>query len=209
MLYTFFALTGAIFILVGMMPELIRIARKKYGDTGPNVTSWFLWSCLSVSTLLNYLASGASPTGNSIPTYASCINPILIFTFTIVFYGNKIQKPNTREIICFCLVSLCLFLFYCFKDSRYYSQYVVYLGLFADLIAAWPLIQDVKKDPQKYRPFFWIMYSFGYALAIPSVNEPTFVNYSVPVYMSGLGILVGIPSIRYRILKRIPVKNWI
>ncbi len=203
------AVISTIIILIGVIPEIKRIINKEYGETGPNITSWFLWTCLSVSTLLNYWAAGANPKGNSMPTYASCLNPCLVLIFSVIFYGKNMQKPKKTEIICFILVAVCLILFYVFKENKQAEQYIVYLGLIADAIASWPLFSDLRQNPMKYRPFFWIMFSTGYIIAIFSIEKLIFVNFSVPIYMASLGVIMAIPTIGIRIKNKTSLMKWI
>ena len=84
-----FALVAAILAIVGNVPYLRDVIRKK---TKPHTYSWMVWSIVSGVTFFGQLAKGAGV--GAISTGASEIFTFIIFLFSLKYGFKKITKTD-------------------------------------------------------------------------------------------------------------------
>ena len=101
-----------------------------------------------------------------------------------------------------------LFLWVLVLDNEKLAQYALYIALIADATAAIPTIRFLNKNPEHDRPLMWVVYALGYGVSIFAIQNHTFSNYALPVYMTVGAVFIAYPLIRYRIRKGIEFKEW-
>lgn len=191
-------------VLLSAIPYCIRVYQ---GKIKPNPVSWFVWSLMGLALLLAYRSSGAE---DSVwPAVFGFTNPLLVLLISILKYPKNIKIPDATEWFCLVLGVISLILWYQFQDSEYLSQYALYIALFADMMALIPTFRYLLVKPKDDRPLMWLVYAFGYGISILAIQDHTFANYALPVYMSIGGTIIAIPLIIYRLKNKISIKEWL
>lgn len=88
------------------------------------------------------------------------------------------------------------------------APYALYVAIAADICAAIPTILFVWRQPDRDRPFSWVVFAMGYFLAIFAIRENTVANWILPLYMTGVSLVVAFPLALYRVRQRMPLKYW-
>jgi hypothetical protein len=156
--------------------------------------------------LLTYRSAGA--TANVWPAVFGFVNPTLI-TILSIWRHEKWKKPNLAERLCFLfgIASLVLWLF--LRQSRALSQYALCVAIAADLCAALPTIKFVWNEPDRDRPFAWVLFGIGYFLALFAAPENTFANWALPLYMTAISFSVALPLVLHRFRQNVPLGEWV
>lgn len=195
------AWSGAL-VFLSIIPYAIRTYE---GKIQPVPTTWSLWTLIGLAVLLTYRSSGAE--ANAWPAVFGFVNPILI-TILSVWKGSRWKKPSRAERFCFLfgVVSLAMWIF--MRRNPNLAQYALYVALIADVCAAIPTIIFVWREPDRDRPFAWVLFAFGYFLAVFAIPENTVANWILPLYMSLLALVVAFPLALHRLHHRIPLRHW-
>jgi hypothetical protein len=88
------AIVASILAVVGNVPYLFDIVRKK---VRPHPYTWFVWSIVSCIIFFGQLAKGAGI--NALPTAASEIFTIVIFLFSLQYGFKKIHRIDTLFLV--------------------------------------------------------------------------------------------------------------
>ena len=129
-------LISGLLVMASIIPYAIRTYQKKIH---PNLVSWSIWAVLGLALLLTYRSSGA--TTNVWPAVFGFTNPLLITILT--FWRGEKKKPNELEIVCLVVGVLAIVLWWFVRDSKYLSQYALYVAIAADFCAVIPTIAFV------------------------------------------------------------------
>ena len=196
-------LASGLLVIASAIPYGIRTYQ---GKVQPNLTSWSLWTFISLALLLTYQSSGAE--ANVWPAVSGFIHPLLI-TILILRQQGGWTKPNRVEIACLVFDLSSLILWLGVRESRELSQYALYLAIIADACAAIPTLVFVWTQPNGDRPFAWCLFAVGYGLAIFAITEHTLANYVLPFYMFFAALSISLPLILYRLKHRISLVEWV
>jgi hypothetical protein len=190
-------------VLLSIIPYAIRTYD---GKIRPVPTSWSLWSLIGLALLLTYRSAGAN--ANVWPAVFGFTNPTII-TILSIWRQEKWKKPNLAERLCFLfgIVSLVMWLF--LRQSRELSQYALWVAITADLCAAIPTIKFVWTEPDRDRPFAWVLFGIGYFLAVFATPENTFANWGLPLYMTAVSLSVALPLALHRFRQNVPLREWV
>ena len=190
-------------VLLSIIPYAIRTYD---GKIRPVPTSWSLWSLIGLALLLTYRSAGAN--ANVWPAVFGFTNPAII-TILSIWRQEKWKKPNLAERLCFLfgVVSLVMWLF--LRQSRELSQYALWVAITADLCAAIPTIKFVWTEPDRDRPFAWVLFGIGYFLAVFATPENTFANWGLPLYMTAVSLSVALPLALHRFRQNVPLREWV
>lgn len=198
---------------IGLISGLLVIAsiipyglRTYQGKVQPNLTSFVLWTLISLTLLLTYRSSGAG--ANIWPAVFGFTNPLLI-TLLVLRRKGRMAKFSPLEKACLVLGLLSLGLWLVVRENKELSQWALYLAIVADLFAAIPTIRFVWTSPQDDRPFAWALFAVGYGLAIFAVPERTFANCVLPLYMFFGSFSITLPLAWYRWRHKIPLSEWL
>jgi hypothetical protein len=194
-------LSGAL-VLLSIIPYAIRTYD---GKIRPVPTSWSLWSLIGLALLLTYWSAGAD--ANVWPAVFGFTNPTLI-TILSIWRREKWKKPNLAERLCFLFGILSLVLWLFLRRSQELSQYALYVAIAADFCAAIPTIKFVWSEPERDRPFAWILFGIGYFLAVFATPENTFANWGLPLYMTAVSFSVALPLALHRFRRSVPLREW-
>lgn len=213
-------------VVISAIPYAIRTYQKK---VTPNIVSWSLWSVIGLALLLTYDSSGAN---ESIwPAIFGFTDPLIITILAIkagdyhFSFPTRIDQETLRaswmaaretwkrldrtEQACIIFGTAALVMWLFMRESKYLSQYALYVAIVADACAAIPTIVFLWNNPLEDRPFAWGLFSIGYGLAIFAVTEPIPSNYILPIYMWFGSLCITLPMMVYRVRNKIPVSEWV
>lgn len=195
------ALSGAL-VFVSIIPYAIRTYE---GKIQPVITTWSLWSLIGLTVLLTYRSSGAE--ANAWPAVFGFANPTLV-TLLSVWRRGKWKTPTLSEQFCFLfgVVSLGMWIF--LRRNPNLAQYALYVSIAADICAAVPTILFVWTEPDRDRPFAWVVFAMGYFLAVFAIPKDTLANWILPLYMTSVSLVVAFPLALHRLRRRVPLKHW-
>jgi hypothetical protein len=189
-------------VFLSVVPYAIRTYERKIQ---PVPTTWSLWSLIGLAVLLTYRSSGAE--ANAWPAVFGFVNPSVIMILS-VWRRAEWKRPTVPEQFCFFfgLLSLAMWIFV--RQNQNLAQYALYVAIAADLCAAIPTIIFVWREPDRDRPFAWVIFAVGYFLAIFAIPEDTLANWIVPLYMTLVALAVAFPLALHRVRLRVPLKEW-
>jgi len=210
-------LIAGIIVFASSLPYAIRVWQKKITI---NIASWFVWTIIGFALYVNYKANGGKESA-----YAALfgfINPTLV-TIIALFRGTW-EKLKWYDWICllFGLIAICIWfyfqnqkiltklgLWYDFVHKDTFIKYSLFISIFGDACAAIATFIFLIKEPDKDRPFAWIMFSLGYGVSLFAVTEYTFMQCILPLYMFVFPLIIALPLVWYRVKNKIPVTQWI
>jgi hypothetical protein len=189
-------------VFLSIIPYAIRTYERKIQ---PVPTTWSLWSLIGLAVLLTYRSSGAE--ANAWPAVFGFVNPILI-TILSVWRQGEWKKPALSERFCFLfgLASLAMWIF--MRRNANLAQNALYVAIAADICAAIPTIIFVWKQPDRDRPFSWVVFAMGYFLSVFAIPQDTVANWILPLYMMVVSLVVAFPLALYRVRHRTSLKDW-
>ena len=190
-------------VFLSIIPYAIRTYE---GKIRPVPTSWSLWTLIGLAVLLTYRSAGAH--ANAWPAVFGFANPALI-TILGIWRREKWRKPNLAEQLCFLfgIASLAMWLF--LHQSPELSQYALLVAIVADVCAAIPTIKFVWTEPDRDRPFAWLLYGCGYFLAVFAATQNTFANWALPLYMTAISFSVALPLVLHRLRRNVSLSEWV
>ncbi len=195
-------LISGLIVIVSVIPYAIRTYQCKIR---PNLVSWSIWTILGLAILLTYKSSGA--TTNVWPAVFGFSNPCLITI--LAFWRGERNKPNKLEITCAAFGVISIILWWFVRDTKELAQYALYIAIVADSFAAIPTILFVWKTPDGDRPFAWALFAVGYGLVLFAIEERSFANYILPIYMTVGSTSITLPLILYRLRNKVPITQWV
>jgi hypothetical protein len=198
----FFGLLSCLILTSSAIPYGIRTYQRLIV---PNLTTWTLWTIIGVSLLVTYSGSGAKI--NVLPAISGAMNPLIILVLLVV-RRERFAKLGAFDLICLVLSLVSIGLWYVFRNERGLAQYALYASIAADGLAASPTALSVWTRPQDERPLAWILAGLGYLVAFFSITEHTYANYALPAYMVLMDIAIIFPLVKYRIDKKIALREW-
>lgn len=194
-------LVVGLLVILSAIPYGIRVYQRKITA---NVVSWSVWSVIGLALLLTYSSSGA--TKNIWPAVFSFTNPCLITALAL--WRGKRHWPNRLEIVCLVTGISAIALWWFVKDTKELALYALCLAIVADMVAAIPTIIFLWHSPWEDRPFAWGMFGLAYGLAMFSIEEHTFANYVLPVWMLAASGSIAFLLSKYRVQNNIPLREW-
>ncbi|HIC43548.1 MAG TPA: hypothetical protein EYO73_04425 [Sulfurimonas sp.] len=189
------------FILaISILPYIISIFRE---TVKPNRISWFIWSIIGFAFWL--ITPETADEVTKMLTLIFMINPTIIFILTL-FKGENV-KPDNLEKFSLIIGLSSILIWYLFKDNS--GIFPISIAIAADFCALIPTLRFVFKSPDEETPLTWIFFFLGSLIAVIAIEDHSLESILLPVYMTIGSFLVVFPLIRYRIKKKIPIKNWI
>ena len=220
MWHDFFSALSGTLVAISIIPYLRNVYK---GDNNPQLLSWVLWTLIGFVLLLTYIS--AATDGSAVPVAFGFINPLCVVMLMLwKLSRSKDQKDENplKSLIleqvkefswfewgCALFGLLALVLWTFVQSDPRNAQLALYTAILADVCAAVPTLLFVIKNGDKERPFAWLMYSAGYAIAIPLIHEQVWVNYALPVYMSVGTLCIAVPTVMYRLRKGVPLRHWL
>ena len=189
-------------VFLSIIPYAIRTYE---GKIQPVPTTWLLWSFIGLAVLLTYRSSGAE--ANVWPAVFGFVNPVVI-TILSIWKGSQWKKPSRAERFCFVFGVISLGMWIFMRRNPHLAQYALYVAIAADIYAAIPTVIFVWREPDRDRPFAWVLFAVGYFLAVFAIPENTLANWILPLYMALVALVVAFPLALHRLRHHIPLRHW-
>lgn len=189
-------------VFLSIIPYAIRTYE---GKIQPVPTTWLLWSFIGLAVLLTYRSSGAE--ANVWPAVFGFVNPVVI-TILSIWKGSPWKKPSRAERFCLLVGMVSLLMWIFMRRNPHLAQYALDVAIAADICAAIPTIIFVWREPDRDRPFAWVLFAVGYFLAVFAIPENTFANWILPLYMTLVALVVAFPLALHRLRRHIPLRDW-
>lgn len=192
-------------VLLSALPYAWRTYQKKIQ---PQVTSWSLWTIISLALALTYKDSGAG--ANMWPVVFGFVNSAIITT--LAFRAKNCEdriRLTSLDKICTTVIFMVLLAWAALRDQPELVQFVLYGAIFANAVAAIPTVAKIKKDPGSERPAAWALLGIGYGLAFFAVEKPSIANYALPLYTIILATWVTSTLTLHRVKNRIRIREWV
>jgi len=187
-------------LAVSIFPYVISIFR---GTVKPNPISWFIWSVIGFAFWIITPASADEVT--KMLTVIFMINPTIIFVLTL-FKGEN-TKPDNLEKLSLIIGLSAIAIWYFFKDNS--GVFPISIAILADFCALIPTLRFVLKSPQEEKPLAWIFFFLGSFIAVIAIEDHSLESMLLPIYMTIGASLVVFPLVKYRVKRKIPIKEWI
>lgn len=153
-----FAIVAALLAIVGNVPYLIDIVKKR---VKPHPYTWLVWSFVSCIIFFGQLAKGAGI--GALPTAASEIFTIIIFFFSLQYGFKEIKKIDT------------LFLVLCFIGIIFWRitkdpTISVIIAVSVDFVAFLPTLRKTWNNPKTETPMLYSMNVLRHILMLFSLQ---------------------------------------
>jgi len=188
--------------VTSIIPYLIGIIK---GNISPNRTSWFIWSLIGFSFLLT-----TSKIDPIIFMYSVVLafNPALVFILTF-FYKSAHESMTKWDKIALITAISAMILWFFTKDVKGLEIWPIVLVIVADASALIPTILFVRESPGEDRPSMWILFVVGAILVLVGIDSYSSESLALPLYMTVGPLFVIYPLVKYRVLKKIPLREWV
>ncbi|OGI95034.1 hypothetical protein A2917_01480 [Candidatus Nomurabacteria bacterium RIFCSPLOWO2_01_FULL_42_17] len=182
---------GVFVSLVGIFWYLKSII---YGNTRPNLVSWFLWMLAPFIAVFLQLKAGAGL--SVLPVFMAGFGPLLVIVL-FLFKKNAYWKLNTLDIICGLLALLSLIL-YVVTHNLGIS---IVFAILSDGLAAIPTLIKSWKFPETENSVTYITGIFGNILGLFIIKNWIFTIYSFGIYNILINIAIVFCIYRKKIFK--------
>jgi hypothetical protein len=191
-----------------LFAELVYLHRVWKKMIEINIVSFALWTLIEFTLMVTYKASGAQE------NFLVVVILFLTVAATLVIGILRKEERGSLDLLermsaYVCTVSLLTYAVLVFTKQTQYSQYALYTGLVAELMAAIPTWQHVWNKPWKDRPLIWVLLGCGYGLSLKAVPGWTPADYLLPFTVMFVCLNVAIPTALWRIKNRISIAEWI
>lgn len=168
-----FAIVASLLALVGNIPYLVDVFKKKIE---PHAYTWFIWSIVSCVIFFGQVAKGAGI--GALPTAVSEIFTIIIFFFSLK-NGFKHIKKSDHIFLAIALLGLIPWVLT--KDPTYSVIIVVSI----DLIAFIPTLRKTYEFPESETPLLYSMNVLRHGLALFSLQA-----YNIATTLHSISMIV-------------------
>lgn len=153
-----FAIIASVLAIVGNIPYLIDVYKKR---VEPHAYTWFIWSIVSCVIFFGQVVKGAGV--GAIPTAISEIFTIVIFFFSL---NNGFKNITKIDHIFLVSALLGLIPWFLTKDPTI----SVIIVVFIDLVAFMPTLRKTYKYPKTETPVLYSMNVLRHGLALFSLQ---------------------------------------
>lgn len=167
------AVVAAILALVGNIPYLVDIVRKK---VKPHPYTWLVWTIVSATIFFGQVAKGAGI--GALPTLASEIFTLIIFLFSLRYGFGQIKKSDTYFLVA-ALIGLVPWLLT--KDPT--LSVIIMVSI--DFIAFIPTLRKTWQFPETEIPILYAMNALRHFLALFSLQA-----YNIATMLHSLVMIV-------------------
>jgi hypothetical protein len=170
---TIIAIVASILAVIGNVPYLIDVIRKK---VEPHAYTWFVWTIVSATIFFGQVAKGAGV--GAIPTLASEIFTLIIFLFSLRYGFKHVKRIDTVFLI---IALLGLIPWLLTKDPTISVIIVVTI----DLIAFIPTLRKTYAAPHTETPILYSMNAARHFLALFSLQA-----YNIATTLHSLAMII-------------------
>ncbi len=188
-------------ITASIIPYAWRIST---GRAHTSITGWAVSTVTGFVTFLTYKGIGA--TGNIWIAAVELIDPLLIVVAAVI--GRNIWDHIDRHEKAILVVAIVALILHVLADSRGAAQFAYACAMLADVLGAWAVVRFSWKQPRKEQPLAWSLSIVGVILSFFSIENLTLDQVSLPLYQLLFCILILIPTLRYHIKQKIPLRHW-
>lgn len=141
--------------------------------------SWSIWSLTGIALLLSYDTMNTKH--EFYVTIGNAIFPI-VNLFISMRHKTKLELSGWDYAAGFFGITS-IVIWYFVKHSADLSAYANYIAIFADMCAIVPTFIMVRNDPMIEKPLPWIIFSVGFIINVFIIEDKSFANYILPIYM--------------------------
>ena len=154
-----------------------------YGQTKPNLVSWFLWMLGPFIGVFFQLKAGAGL--SVLPVFFAGFGPLVVIII-LLFRKNSIWKINRLDIFCGILALMAL-VFYILTHNLGIS---ILFAILSDGLAAIPTIIKSWKFPETETAAVYLPSVFNNTLALLIIKNWIFTIYSFSIYFIVINMVI-------------------
>jgi hypothetical protein len=183
----FFTQLAGIISFLGFIPYIIGILKKR---VTPSFTTWLVWSIIGMILLVSYIKTTPHLTASVWVPLSYALGPLVICILSV---KTGFEKLGKMDFVCLtiALASLVLSL----VIQNFYIA--LFLGIFADLLGAWPTLVKSYKDPASEDLTAWLFFLSGNAL------NAGFLEYNLsslyPLYLLSISVIIVFFLVRHKL----------
>lgn len=167
------AIIAALLAVIGNVPYLIDIVKKK---VQPHPYTWLVWTLVSCIIFFGQVSKGAGV--GAIPTAASEIFTVIIFIFSLRYGFKKIERTDTY----FLIAALLGIIPWVLTNDPTIS---VIIAVTIDLIAFMPTLRKTYRYPQTETPILYSMNALRHFMALFSLQA-----YNIATMLHSLVMII-------------------
>lgn len=164
-----------------------------YGQTKPNLVSWFLWMLAPFIGVFFQLKAGAGL--SALPVFMAGFGPLIVIVVSL-WNKNTLWKITTLDIICG-ILALTALIFYIFTRNLEIS---IFFAILSDGLAAIPTIIKSWKFPETETAAVYLPGIFNNILGLFIIKNWIFSIYSFGIYFIVINIAIVFCIYRKRII---------
>ncbi|MFH1201038.1 MAG: hypothetical protein V1484_01765 [bacterium] len=165
-----------------------------FGNTKPNLVSWFIWALAPFIAVFFQLKAGAGL--SVLPVFMAGFGPLLVIIVSL-FRKNSIWKINQLDIICGILSLMALVLYVLTHNLGI----AIIFAILSDGLAAIPTIAKSWKFPETETSTVYLAGIFSNTLGLLIIKNWIFTIYSFGVYNILINIAIVFSIYRKKIFK--------
>ena len=167
-----------------------------YGQTKPNLVSWFLWMLAPFIGVFFQVKAGAGL--SVIPVFMAGFIPLLVIIVSL-WHKNAYWKITQLDIICglFALVALVLYVF------THNLGISILFAILSDALAGIPTIIKSWKFPETETAAVYAVSIFNNILALFIIKSWIFSVYSFNIYLILINVVIVFSIYRKKIFNKI------
>lgn len=165
--------------------------------------SWSIWSLTGIALLLSYDTMNTKY--EFYVTIGNAIFPI-VNLFISMRHRTKLELFSWDYAAGFFGITS-IIIWYFVKHSVELSAYANYIAIFADMCAIVPTFIMVRKNPMIEKPLPWIIFSVGFVINVFIIEDKSFANYILPIYMFIGANSIAMLQVIYRVKNNIR-ESW-
>jgi len=169
-------------VFITFVGSLLYIKNIVYGNTRPNLVSWFIWMLAPFVGTFLQIKAGAGLA--SLAPFMAGFGPLLVIIVSLI-KRNAIWKINTFDIICG-LIALFSLILYVLTHRLGIS---ILFAILSDLIAYFPTFIKSYKHPETESSFIYLGGIINSIFALLIIKSWIFAIYSFPIYLISANIV--------------------
>lgn len=188
-------------ITASILPYAWRILT---GRADTSVTGWVIGTFTGFVLFLTYGGIGA--TSNIWIAVIELVDPGIVVIAALIHRGRWVW-PDIYDWGALALSAIALTVHVISIHAG--AETWAYASAFsADILAAIPVIMFAWREPNMEQPLAWSLSIIGISLSFFSIQIFSAEQLSLPIYQLIFSLLIVIPSARYYIQNRIPLRQW-
>lgn len=194
---------GYISLILVLFAGLLHARRVWTGIIKIHPISWSIWSLTGIALLLSYDTMNTKS-----EFYVTIGNAIFPIVNLFISMRHKTKFELSRwDLAAGFLGILSIIIWYFVKHSIELSTYANYIAIFADMCAIIPTFMMVQKNPMIEKPLPWIIFSIGFVINVFIIEDKSFANYVLPIYMFIGANSIALLQVIYRLKNNIK-ESW-